>query len=309
MAGGSGSPTSPATSPPAPYFQLSYLYALTGIQTLYLLVSVLAPRSLLELPLGLVSLFLTPGYAIGALVLGPKTQLSRVLTFALVVGWSVAVNVVVGVILLYFHLGLPPLLLGGSAFALIGAATAVWSYRSARSPERGLFADLSQRLQLTGYRPAQRAAAYTLFGAIVIVVVALVYLATVVPNAAPGLSFSITGYGGTSANLPPQGTVGSNLAIWVIIQNNATAQSFTLDVRSMIQGTSPGSYQSIPWAIPLMMGNNTSATDSLSFTPSQSTTVPVEFQYSHAGHYLIEFLLKNNDGTVVRSTDWAIVIT
>lgn len=294
---------------PAPFFRLSYLYALAAVETLYLFVAALDPRSWLELPLGLVTLFVAPGYAIGTLVLSPRPRIPRSLTFALVVGWSVAVNVGVGILLLVFRLGLPPLVLGGLAFALVGLAAAYTSYRAPPAPGGGALADVGRRLRLTGYRPAQRAVAYALLVMIALVFVAILYLASVFPHAAPGLLFSITGYGGTSANLPPRGAVNTTLTIWVVVQNGPTAQNFSLVLLSASQGTTPPSYRAIPWNLPLTLGDGVSAADPVPLAASQNTTVDVQFEFPQAGTYLLSFLLESPGGSVLRSADWSVTIS
>jgi uncharacterized membrane protein len=301
----------PVSLPPvaAPFFRLSYLYVLAGLETVYLFVAALAPRPWVELPLGLLTLLLAPGYAIGALALGPRNRLPRSLTFALVVGWSVAVNVGVGILLLALHEGLPPLVLAGVAFFLVGTAAAYWSYQALQARGARAVSEATQRLQLKGYRPAQRLVAYVLLLLIAVVFVVILYLASVFPNPAPGLIFSITGYGGTSANLPPRGAVNATLTIWVIIQNGPSAQNYTLVLLSLAQGTAPTSYRSISWAIPLTLGNATSASDPVPLRASQSATVYVEFEFPTPGSYLLQFLLEAPGGTVVRSASWPILIT
>lgn len=309
MTAGAGSAPGGPVPPPAPFFRLPYLYVLAGAETVYLFVAALSPRSPLLIPLGLVTLFLAPGYAIGALTLGPRTHTPRSLTFALVVGWSVAVNVGIGILLLVARQGLSPLVIGGSAFALVGVAAAYWSYRALATPASSALREVGQRLRLTGYRPAQRVTAYFLLTLIGAVFVVILYLASVVPNPTPNLLFSITGYGGTTANLPPRGAVNTTLTIWAIVQNGATPQSFTLVVLSSVQGTAPTSYRSIPWAVPLVLGSAVSAADPFSLAAAQNVTVNVEFQFPQSGSYLLQFLLETAGGSVVRSTNWSVVIS
>lgn len=300
-------PWSGATRPA--FFRARYLYLCTALETIYLFTSTLAPTSWVQVPLGLATLLVVPGYAVGALVLGTRTQLPYLLLFALAVGWSVGINVGVGLLLLLAHAGLPAVVLGAVAFLLSGVATGVWTVRGWSAGPSHTTQTIGRLLRLSGYRPAQRTAAYALFASIVGVLLVTVYLAGVVVNPTPNLIFSITGYGGTTANLPPFGTVNATLVIWAIIVNGASGQNFTLLVRSTLAGTNPTSYQIIPWTLPLACGNGTEASDSVALAARENATVNVEFQYAQTGDYELDFLLEATGGAVVRSATWAISIT
>jgi uncharacterized membrane protein len=294
---------------PSAFFRRRYLYLMTVLGTIYIVTAVLAPTPWVELPLGLAVLLVIPGYAIGALALGPRPRWPWSLTFALVVAWSVAVNVAQGLVLLVLGLGLSPLVLGATAFALAGAASAVWSFRALPEPWHRAGPAIAAHFRLQGYTPRQRGTAYGLLLGIVAVLAAIVYLAAVNPAGGPAVSFGITGAGGTALNLPSAGATNTTLVIWVIIGNNATAQNFTLELRSMTVGSNPPTFTSVPWSSPLMLANATVSDDPVSLGASANVTVHVQFQYAHAGRYLMEFLLENPGGAEIRSASWTITIT
>ncbi|MHB8352750.1 MAG: hypothetical protein ACYDFT_08730 [Thermoplasmata archaeon] len=300
----------PPSSVHAPFFRRPHLYVLTALAALYVATSAFLPIVWVQFPLGFLILFIIPGYAIGWLALAPRDRWPWTLTFALVVGWSVAANVAVGILLLVLHLGLPPVVFGGYAFALIEAALVVDIVRGAPAPgPAGAPSPLAASLRLTGYRPAQRVAAYGLLSAILLVIVVIVVLASIFPNNSPALAFSITGYGGTSANLPPVGTINHTLEIEAIVQNNVTAQSFTLEVRSAIQNASVPYFNVIPWKLPLSLENGTMAIDPVSLTALQTVTVAVVFEFPHAGDFVLQFLLDAPGGAVVGRATWTVAIT
>ncbi|MGI0053018.1 MAG: hypothetical protein ACREC5_06420, partial [Thermoplasmata archaeon] len=167
MAGGSGSGADtagpgPPEPPSGPFFRPSYLVALIALAAIYLVTSALVPVVWVELPLGILTLFLMPGYAIGSLALRHRNRWPWALKFALVVGWSVAVNVAMGLALLLLHLGLPPVAFGAVALGLLGTAWAVDGSRTGIGPVGASPRGLGRSFRLAGYRPAQRAAAYAL---------------------------------------------------------------------------------------------------------------------------------------------------
>src|SRR5580658_373869 len=297
-----------AAAPPAPFFRRSHLYALTFLASLYWFTSALAVPYFVQLPLGLLTLFIVPGYAIGWLALGRHNRWPWSITFALVVAWSVAVNVAIGIVLLVLHLGLPPLILGGCAFALIGAAMVIESFRVPPARVVAAPSPLRAGLSLSGYRPAQRATAFGLFVAIVLVLVAIIYFASVFPPSNPGLAFSITGYGGTSANLPTSGAVNQTLVLEAIVQNNATAQTFNLELLSFTQGSNPPTYHTIPWATVLVLGNATASTLPLAVASSSTQTVVVVFKFLEPGEFVLQFLLETPTGSVLANTTWTVNI-
>jgi uncharacterized membrane protein len=304
-------PVAPAPLPPGPsaFFRRSYLNVLMVCATAYVVVAAVRPTPWVELPLGLLVLLLIPGYALGALALGPRPRWPWSLTFALVVAWSVAINVVEGLVLLLFGLGLPPLVLGLTAFLLIGAARVVWGLRPPAEPKQRTTPALIDHLRLRGYGSGQRTVAYALLVAIAVVLGGIVYLASLAPASGPAVSLGITGAGGSSSNLPPGGPTNTTLVIWVLIGNDATAQNFTLELRSSTQGAVVANYTAVPWSTPLMLGNGTVSDYSVSLAASANVTVHVQFEYAQAGKYLLQFLLDNSVGAEIRATSWPLTIS
>jgi uncharacterized membrane protein len=306
-------PSDPTPADPAPasspFFRQSVLLALVALSLAYLVTSVVWPYVGVQLPLGLLALLFTPGYAVGAIALGPRSRWPWSLTFALVVGWSVGVNVALGLVLLVLHLGLPAVVFAASAsvFSLVGA----WAGRRATVPSIAARArsEVVRATQMHRFRRSQRVAAYVLTALIVIVLALIAVLAVIVPHPTPGLAFSITGYDGTSANLPPHGAANQSLLIEAIVQNNATAQSFTLEVRAMTTNTTPPAYARVPWTNPIDLANATAASENLTLASAQTDTTNVFFAFGTPGNYTLEFLLENQRGAVVGSATWPVTIT
>jgi uncharacterized membrane protein len=296
-------------APPTKFFHRAYLYALTLLGTLYLLTTLLLPTPWVELPLGLVTLFVTPGYAIAAVMFGPRSRWPRSLLFALSVGFSVAFNVALGLGLLALGLGLPALAFAVAAFLVVGAVAAGWATRRPESAPAAGPSAVSRELGMRGYRPAQRAAAYVLLVTIALVFVGIVYLASVFPaNSGPGVALSVYGSNGTPSGLPTVGSTNTTLSVLVAVQNNATAHDFALEVQSAPLGETPPTYHTSPWSTPLELGNDTEYTESVPLAGGQSTTLTVPFQYRMAGNYLVSFELESPSGSVLRTTSFAVDI-
>jgi hypothetical protein len=291
-------------------FQLRYLYLLAALTVVYGLVTLLGPTPWIDLPLGLLTLFVTPGYAIGAVMFGTRSRWPATLQFALLVGWSVAWNVAIGLVLLVFGRGLPASLFAFVALGLIGVASLYWARHHPGSPPSPAGSRVPAALRLTGYTPAQRTAAYGLVTAIGLVFAIIIYLASVFPgNAGPGLGFSIAGPDGSASSLPVGGAPNVTLDIQVTIQNNATAQAFTLDVLTATAGSTPTAYESVPWGSPLVLANATQSTKAVDLASAASIVVAVPFEYPVAGHYVLSFLLDNSSGAVERNASWPVDIS
>jgi uncharacterized membrane protein len=295
---------------PTRFFRRGYLYLLTVLASIYLGVTLLAPTPWLELPLGLVTLFFTPGYAIGCVTFGARSRWPRSLEFALVVGWSVAWNVALGVVLLVLGFGLPAYALALLAWGLVFAVSLGWTVRPPDVPQGASPSPVAQVLGMSGYSRRQRAGAYVLLAGIVSVFLVILYLASVFPvNTGPALTLSIGGANGSTGTLPTGGPTNTTLEIWVSVQNNATVQEFTLAVQTATVGSSPTSYRSVAWSTPLRLANATQSEQTLNLTSSQATTVPVSFEYPIAGHYALAFLLYDSHGALVRSASWTVLIS
>jgi hypothetical protein len=299
-----------AASRPPRFFRLRYVAALGILATAYLLTSVLAPTSILEVPLGLVTLFLVPGYAIASLVFGGHPRWPLSLLFAITVGWSVAFNIALGLALLSLGRGLPAVGFALASFGLSGLALAFGGARGLADPRRSAGSPVTAALRFDGYGPGQRAVAGVLLAAIVVVFVAIVYFASVVPpGGALGLGLSLAGANGSTTSLPTAGSAGSSIEVLVTVQNNATAQSLSLVVRSATVGSTPSSYSTVPWGNPIALGNGTEASVAQSLAGSKSTTFPVYFDFAGAGAYTVTVLLENSAGSPFASVTWSLNIT
>ena len=302
----------PPEEPPSdssPFFRPSYLYLLLVLAAAYIGVTWIRPVVLLSLPLGLLTVLFVPGYAIGALFLGARSRWPWSLTFAVVVGLSVAVSTAEGLVLLALHLGLPSRVFSVVAFVLVGIALLdrTRSAEEVRSAPSG--SDLDAELGLPGHTKGQRVVGYGLLTAILVVFVVILYLASVFPNDTPSVSLGLSGPDGTAATLPTDGTVGQNLTVLATVGNNATGQVLDLTVRSTLSGSSPTNYTAVPWILPLPLGPNQTSTEPVSLDPGQTVTVQSRFTFPATGSYEVAFLLTNPAGTILVSTSISVSIT
>ncbi|MGA8275963.1 MAG: DUF1616 domain-containing protein [Thermoplasmata archaeon] len=293
---------------PPQFFRRSYLFLLTLLTGIYAVVVLIAPTPWVDLPLGLLTLLIVPGYAVGALAFGAKPRWPWSLTFALVVGLSVAFNVAMGLILLEFKLGLPAPAFAVVSLVLLLLATVVWIVTQPVESGSRFTAYLGEELRLPGHSPAQQAVGYALLLGIVLVIVLIIYIASIFPAPAAQLSFGITGPGGTSANLPPTGNVSQVLTIYIVIGNNATSQTLLLEVSSAVANSSP-SYTKVKWTQPLPLGNGTSSSEPLNLNASGSMTVHFRFSFLTRATYVLTFILATPSESALLSTSWSVDIT
>jgi len=305
----------PGPSAPGPelpqFFRRSILLVVLVLALIYVAVTFLIPTYILELPLGLVVLLFAPGYAIGALVLGPRPRFPWSLTLPLVVGLSVGVNVALGLLLLAAGWGLPATVFAIVSFVLVFSAFFFWPASAGPGAPSRFRPYLRNELSLPGHTPPQKALAYGLLVAIVFVLIAIIYFASVTPSETPQVTLGITGAGGTNLNLPPYGTTGQNLSIWVLIGNNGTYQSLTLVVESTLNNTTAIPYTTVNWtspSVPLPLGNYVKSSDSVLLSPGESVTLKVHFTFAKIGGYLLYFVLEDSSGTMLHESTWAMTI-
>lgn len=283
----------PSASPPV-FFRRNYLWVLAILAFAYGFVAVLVPIPAIELPLGLLTLLLIPGYALGALALGPTPRWPWTLMLAITVGLSVAFSVGEGLVLLAFHLGLPAAVFAIVSLGLVVIALATFPSATTQSAADGGFQNyLAGELRLPGHSPTQRVVAAALLLAIIVVFAGIVYLSTVTPNQHPGIQMGIVGPDGLTNDLPSSGSPGANLTVYVTVGNNATQETLNLIVVSTANDTTPSSYTTIGWKLPLVLGaNTTTKPDTVSLSPKSTSSVKVEFTFETSGIYVLLFQLQ-----------------
>ena len=303
---------SPSASPPV-FFRRNYLWVLAILAFAYGFVAVLVPVPAVELPLGLLTLLFSPGYALCAIALGPTQRWPWSLTFAMVVGLSVAFSVLEGLVLLVFHLGLP-----AAVFAIVSLGLAVIALATfpaegpATTTENRLRSFLSEEIRLPGQSAGHRMAAVAILVAIVIVFAGIIYLATVTPNQHLSIQMGIAGPNGLTSNLPSSGVNATNLTVEVTVGNNATFQPLELVVLSSVSNTHPTSYRNVNWSlprIPLALGNGTSSSHEFGLEPKETMTLKVVFQFQTAATYLVQFNLETEGGRILLESSFTTVIT
>ncbi len=276
----------------------------------YAFVVVLVPVPAIELPLGLLTLLFSPGYALSALALGPTPRWPWTLMFPMVVGLSVAFSVGEGLVLLAFHLGLPATVFAIVSLGLMVIALATFPADASQpASEAGFRGFLSEQFRLPGHSPGQRVVAVALLLAIVVVFAGIVYLSTSTPNQHPGIQMGIVGPNGLSDDLPNSGVPGANLTVEVTVGNNATPQVLYLVVLSMTENTTPSSYTTIKWSLPLQLGANTSATDTdVQLAADATVTVKVVFAFAVSGTYVLLFHLESSSGMILQEGSFSTTI-
>lgn len=279
----------PSLGAPAIFDPLALLVT-TGLVLLFVVFAALQIPWVL-IPLGLFVLFVAPGYGAVALLFGDRTLPSLAANIAMIVGFSVVINVVLGTLLLFFAIApLAPLV--GAGGAVICAAATVVQYRLPRHSAPGhRMRRLRSYFELPGFTTRQRAAAYALFVAILLTFTAIGYLSTVQPGNGPDLSMAVVGPDGTTSSLPTSGSINATLSVVLLLQNNETAQSLVLGVNSSLIGQNGTNFTTVPWSTPLALGPNVTASTLLQLTSGEKDNVAVSFAFGLGGDYLVSFSL------------------
>jgi uncharacterized membrane protein len=262
----------------------------------------------INLPLGLVVLFVAPGYGLVALGVGERPRWPWYLTWILIVGLSVGFNLAIGFVLLEFHLGLPGFVLALGALVVDGAALARFVTTPPMVEDTRFSAMVRAQLRLPGFSPGQRAAAYALFLAIVLVFGTVVYIASVHPHQPSDVSFGITNPAGNVTGIPQRQSINSHVEILADIGNNGTTQTWTLVVESSPKAFPGTSFTPVVWAVPIPLGPNVTSSELVPTSANQALTVPVTFSFTQVGDYTVSFLLETAGGATVRQATISLVI-
>ncbi len=299
------------------------LLVLAVLTAIYCVAIVLGSILWLTVPLGLLTLFFTPGYGLVAIGVGERRRWPWYLTAVVVVGLSVGFNIAIGLLLLVGHYGLLPLLLAISALVLLFLGAVAQFSRSGEATDHGFVSMVRSDLGLRGYTPAQRGAAYALIVAILIVIAGMAYIASVNPREKSDVSFGITGPQGTIVGLPIALNTKVAATFVVNVGNNGTAQAWTLYVSANATAAeangkpfnfTPPVPQFVAWNSPLVLANGNFSNTSLGvLAPNEalSFNVTVQFNTTLSGtvgsttNYTVTFELLPAGGNVpVREASW-----
>ncbi|HEV2520248.1 MAG TPA: DUF1616 domain-containing protein [Thermoplasmata archaeon] len=291
----------PPVEPSREFFRSEYLTASAAALLAYLAVLAIAPVPILEAPLGAFVLLFAPGYAIAALLFPGRPAFPWPVSFAASAGLSVTFNVLLGLLPLARHAGLPPALFASTAFVLTLVALGV-RLRGEEGADERIWQVATRALAMPGFSRRQRWGAYGLLAATAVALAFIVFLAGAHPNVHPGVALALSGPGGSLAALPSGGPVGSILAVWVTISNNATPQQFDLNVQSLNLSANPTQFRVVPWTLPLHLANATQSSDAFNLLPDQTYTLNLTFTYAFAGTYAISIYLADAGGTTLRSS-------
>jgi uncharacterized membrane protein len=263
------------------------------------------------IPLGLFVLFVAPGYALAALLFGGEREITSLpLNIALIVGFSVLVDVVIGTIALFFSIGPLSPIVGAEVALLCFIAVFVQLQRRRVLGPKSNAPGFRSWFKLPGFTPGQRTAAYALFICVLLTFGVIGYLSILSPKSTPDLSLAVLGPNGTTSTLPTSGGINTTLGVILLVQNNATTQSFVLTVSSTLVGGNATKPTSVPWVLPLQLGPGATSTEVLPLTHGQSDSVAVSFQFANRGDYAISFSLTPPQSTLaIRTAGITVEIT
>jgi uncharacterized membrane protein len=312
-----GASEGPLALPPQ-FFRRIYLFLLTILVGVYAVVVTVAPTPWVDLPLGLLTLLFVPGYAIGALAFGARPRWPWSLTFAIVVGFSVAFNVAVGLALLGLHRGLPAPAFAFVDLILLMVTTLVWVATQPVETGSHFSTYLGQQVRLPGLTAGQRALSYALLVGIVLALVLIVYFASIFPPTPSDVTLGLVGSNGSTSSLISNGTVAVTNAtgaspvyvIEILIGNSNTAQAVTLSFNAAINNLSVP-FTDVNWSNTARSVNLTGPSHAslpINLTASESFVQKIHFYFSTPGRWLLQFLLSNSTGQTLRTAAWSMNI-
>jgi uncharacterized membrane protein len=308
------------TAPVVSYYTRTYLVTTAVLVVAYTVLVLFHGPVLVQTALGLFAFFVAPGYGLCAALLGRGTTVPPMAFFAIVIGLSVVVNVLVGVILLVFGDGLPAQILGAvdSTVVIFGAvvfeferpisgpAPAIKAPAPGPTPRSPLLRSI---LVPAGYSSGQRAVAYAILVATIAVFGYLAYISTVHPTDQPDVNLGVYGPGGNTNSLPASAAVGQVVAVNVSIGNNASTLAVNLVVQSYLNSTGPpANFTSTPWSGALALGPGVESEDSLQLPADAAVSLLLHFHFDQSGGYIVSISLDLPSGQPLRSVAFPIMI-
>jgi uncharacterized membrane protein len=276
--------------------------------TIYAVVTPFAGNPL-DVVLGLFVLFIAPGYGFAAVLFGARTERPLLAaSLAIVVGLSVAYNGGVGLLSLLGGYGLNPSIIGVAALLPTGLGAFVQVQRRLRGSLQEPAHSVARSLRFPGFTTRQRQATWALLIASVIVFVAILYEATVVPPSHHGFSLAVTGPDGTTSTLPASGTINQTLSVLLTLRSEVSTPAAQLAVRTAVLGAGSNSTTVVPWSSPLALDGGIASSETLTLGAGSSLVVPVSFLFHHPGSYVVTFSFTSPGSPDVASTQLSEVI-
>jgi uncharacterized membrane protein len=300
--------TDPPTGQRTTIFRESGLIVVFLITLVYDGVVFLAPGSAVQVPLGFVELLFAPGYALGAIAFIRKPLLPPAAEFSITVGLSVIFNVLVGLLLALFSLGLAVvwLVVADTAVVWIGLIVkVVWEEAPGVT---GVSDAIRRELRLPGVRPSYRNAVYALLVASLVAFAGVVYLSTAQPSTAPSTSLAIYGPTGTTASLPKQLTVGEVGLVVLSISDGYSTGPIVLVVTA-VDLNKTTSVTPVPWTLPLTLTPGATSSLPLGLGYGGQTSETVTFEFPQQDDYALTFTLEAAGGALLQEATLSLVVS
>ncbi len=282
--------STPATVASPTIFRESGLVVVFGLTVLYVAVVLLAPGSVLQIPLGVLELLFAPGYAIAAMVFVRRPLLPPAAEFSVSVGLSVVFNVLIGLLLVLFGAGVEINYLALADVAATLAGLAVYAARGTSPGTHSLSSAIRRELALPSVRPSLRPAVYALLIATLVAFSAVVYVGVSQTSSPPPTSLALLGPTGTTSSVPTALVVGQVGLVMVQVQDGYSPGALGLTAAAALVGVVPHN-TSTPWSLPLTLYPGTTSTLALTVTYGGETTVNVTFEFPQPGNYTLTFSL------------------
>jgi hypothetical protein len=300
--------TDPAAGQRTTIFREGGLIAVFVITLVYVGVVFLAPGSPVQVALGFVELLFAPGYAIGAIAFIRKPLLPPAAEFSVSVGLSVVFNVLIGLLLELFGLGLAVvwLVIADTAVVWVGLVVKlVWEDAPGVVAVTGA---IRRELRLPGIRPSYRKAVYALLVASLVAFAGVVYISIAQPSTSPSTSIAIYGPAGTTGSIPYNLTVGEVGLVVVSISDGYSGGPIVL-VLTEVDLDESTNLTAVPWTMPLTLSPGTTSSLPLSLGYGGQTTQTVTFQFPQPDGYALTFSLQTTGGALLKGATVGVVVS
>ena len=289
-------------------FRENGLIAVFAITLAYVAVVFLVPGSPVRVPLGLVELLFAPGYALGAILFVRRPLLPPAAEFSVSVGLSVVFNVLVGLLLATIGTGLAIVWLVAADTVVVWLGLVVMVVWGDAPGVTGVPAAIRRELRLPGVRPSYRKAAYALIVATLVAFGGVVYLGIAQPPTAASTYLALSGWGGTSATLPNNLTVGEVASVVLNIGDGYSSGPIEVVATATILGQNSTISHPEPWNLPLAFSPGNTSSMPLALGYGEQTTLNVTFYFTQVAHFVLTFSLEAVGGASLQAVPLSVVV-
>lgn len=267
----------------------------------------LTPGSPVRIPLGVVELLFAPGYALGTILFLRRPLLPPLAEFSVAVGLSVVFNVLVGLLLSLFGLGLAVDWLVIADTVVVWAGVMVRVIGESEPGVTGVSGPIRRQFRLPGVRASYRMPVYTLLVASVVAFAGVVYVSVAQPPTPATTSLALYGPDGTASSLPANLSVGVVGLVVLTVADGSVNGPIVLTLTTTLLGSSTN-LTTVPWTQPLNLTSGTTSSLPLTIGTGQQISLTLTFQFLQPGDYAVTFSLEGTGGALLQSAILGVMV-